>query len=97
MYGTVAKLRVKSGHLEAFKAWAEVAESRPVPGFISTTIYQMDSDPQNLILVIQFTDRAAYQANAENPEQHQFFLQMMLHLEAEPEWNDGEVIAVLPV
>ncbi|MBE2184550.1 MAG: antibiotic biosynthesis monooxygenase, partial [Anaerolineae bacterium] len=46
MYGTVAKLRVKPGQLEAFKAWAEVAESRPVPGFISTTIYQMDSDPQ---------------------------------------------------
>ena len=52
----------------------------------------MDADPRTLMLVVAFTDREAYHANAASPEQHQRYLRYRELLEAEPEWHDGEII-----
>ena len=52
----------------------------------------MDADPNELYLVAMFSSKEAYVANANSPEQHEMFTQMMAFLEAEPEWHDGAVV-----
>ncbi|MCZ7538926.1 MAG: hypothetical protein M5U29_03200 [Anaerolineae bacterium] len=52
----------------------------------------MDADPNELYLVVVAENEEIYRANANSPEQHQSFLEMMQFLVAEPEWHDGHVI-----
>lgn len=89
MYGTIARMRVKPGQVDAFMAWGRALPM--ATGEQTAMIYQMDADPNELYLVAVFTSKEAYVANADSPEQHQMFLQMMEFLAAEPEWHDGAV------
>lgn len=90
MYGTIARLHVKPGQIEAFK---QLADGEPaIPGAVSVQVYQMDSDPDELQMVVAFADRQSYVANARDPEQHQRYLQMLEVLKSDPEWQDGEII-----
>ena len=52
----------------------------------------MDTDSQDLILTVVSKDKASYVANAEDPEQNRWYQALRQHLEADPEWHDGEVI-----
>lgn len=88
MYGTVARMRVKPGALEAIQDM----EQRKPRGFIRTLVFQMDREPNEFMLVVLFESKEAYFANAEDPKQHESFMKVMEFLEAEPEWNDGEVV-----
>jgi len=45
MYGTIAKLKVKPGQVEALKSHMAAVTSRHEPGFVSVNVYQMDADP----------------------------------------------------
>ena len=92
MYGTVAKMRVKAGSEEAFKKIAAMTESVPIAGAVAVYVYQMDADSRDFYLIAMFDSKESYVANAESPEQHERFLQMMSVLESEPEWHDGTVV-----
>ena len=95
MYGTVANLRVKAGQEDELRGWMERWDRERAPrikGPVATYVYRMDNDPQNLILAVVFESKESYVANAEDPEQDKWYQQMVQHLEAEPEWHDGEVI-----
>jgi hypothetical protein len=90
MYGTIARIKVKPGMVDALRAWGD-AQDPPDNGGI-LLIFQADSDPHELWLVMAVESREAYRANAESPAQHSRFLEMMEFLVAEPEWHDGEVL-----
>ena len=90
MYGTIAKLTIKPGSLDNLRQLS-ISATRP-PGAIAEYIYQMDDDPSTLYLVVMFEDEESYRSNAESPEQHQRFEQMMQYLETEPEWHDGHIV-----
>ncbi|MFP3853751.1 MAG: putative quinol monooxygenase [Anaerolineales bacterium] len=90
MFGTVAKLKAKPGELDALLDLSEEAEHPPRA--VAEYVYQMEEDPSTLYLVVVFEDEKSYRANAESPEQHERFMKMMQHLEAEPEWHDGHII-----
>ena len=49
-----------------------------------------DRSPNELIGVAIFRDKASYIANADDPEQHAWFMKLREALEADPEWEDGE-------
>jgi heme-degrading monooxygenase HmoA len=96
MYGTVARMRVKAGHeeeLEQLNTEWEQGRSRIVPGFVASYVLRPDSQPGERILVAVFRDRDAYRANANDPEQDRWYRQLREHLEADPEWTDGEVVS----
>ena len=38
-----------------------------------------------------FEDRATYDANADDPKQHEMYVKYRALLEEEPEWHDGEI------
>lgn len=91
MYGTVARMRVKPGALE--ELWRLAAEEETqIAGMVAQYVYRMDADPGELYLAVVFTSREAYRANAESPEQHARYEQMLRLLEGPPEWHDGELV-----
>lgn len=96
MYGTVAHLRIKPGQeqqaAQLMEEWKQ-ARKPNVRGAREGYLFRSDADPQSLILVAVFEDRAAYEANAEDPEQDRWFRRFAELLEGEPEWHDGEIIA----
>ena len=95
MYGTVAHMRVKAGQEDALRDWMVRWDQERAPtinGPGSSYVYRMDSDSQDLILAVVFKDKESYVANAEDPEQDRWYQEMRQHLEADPEWHDGEVI-----
>lgn len=93
MYGTVARLRVKPGQEEALiRLTREEDEQLDVPGYVSTSIYRLDSDPSTYVMAVVFESRELYRANAESPDQHARYLQFRELLEADPEWEDGEIV-----
>ena len=92
MYGTIAKMRVKAGMEAEFLRVAQVTESVPVPGVLAVYVYQMDTDSRDYYMTVVFDSKESYVANAQSPDQHQRFLQMMTVLDGEPEWHDGTVV-----
>lgn len=92
MYGTIAKVTVKSEKLDELQSLA--ANLALAPGQIARYVYRMDTNPQEYMLVAVFESREAYQANAENPEQHERFMELRALLISDPEWHDGEIVDV---
>jgi quinol monooxygenase YgiN len=89
MYGTIAKIKGKPGALEVLK---KMEQQRQPKGAIASYIYQMDSDPNELWMVVMFESKATYLANAESPEQDTEFRQVRQFMEEDPEWHDGEIV-----
>jgi len=92
MYGTVAKMRVKPGMLDKLRELTTNEDQMSAPGLITTYVYQMDADPNALIMAVVFTDKDAYVKNANSPEQNARYEQFVALLDGPPEWNDGEIV-----
>ena len=93
MYGTVARLRVKAGKEAEFQQLGTALGRTKVPGSVALYVYRLDAAPNEFYLAVVFSDKAAYERNADSPEQEARFQQLMALLDGEPEWHDGEVIA----
>lgn len=96
MYGTVARMRVKAGMLDKLKDLMSTDDMKGIPGLVSSVVFRMDADANELYLAVAFESREAYTKNAESPEQHQRYLQMIELLDGDPEWHDGEVVYKAP-
>jgi quinol monooxygenase YgiN len=92
MYGTVAHMKIKPGMEAQFLQIANEIGMGKAPGQVAVYAYQMDRDSREFYLAAIFESREAYHANAARPEQHERFLKLMQVLDAEPEWNDGEIV-----
>ncbi len=93
MYGTVARMKVRAGMEADFERLArEMEESFQPEGWVSSTIYRMDSDPREYYLAVVFESRELYFANADDPRQHELYVRLAGTLDGEPEWHDGEVV-----
>jgi antibiotic biosynthesis monooxygenase (ABM) superfamily enzyme len=91
MYGTVARMRLKPGAEQRMMELSREEETL-IPGFLFQHVYRLDSGNNEYILVVAFDSRESYVANANSPEQHQRYLEYRELLEADPEWQDGEII-----
>jgi quinol monooxygenase YgiN len=92
MYGTVARMKAKPGTGELLtELGRQFHEDRPA-GMVGTWVYQMDADPDEYILAVAFESREAYTANAASPGQDARYRELRALLEADPEWNDGEIV-----
>lgn len=94
MYGTVARMKVIAGHEDEVRRvsdeWANARGSSH--GEVAEYLYKLDNSPNEYILVAVFTDRDSYVRNAGDPETDRWYRKLREHLEADPEWNDGEII-----
>jgi quinol monooxygenase YgiN len=94
MFGTVARMKFKPGSFEKMQESMKEFEGRQVKGFVFTTVYRSQSDPDELWLVIGFDDEPSYRANAEDPQTDQMAKQMQELMAGPPEWHDGEIVSM---
>ena len=92
MYGTVGRARMKPGMEERLQQLAQDQIPNIPAGFVFQHVYRMDSDPNELYLVVAFESREACLANANSPEQNERYRQYRELLESDPEWHDGEIV-----
>ena len=92
MYGTVARMRLKPGMEEKLKDDMAQYERIKIPGFVSTMVYRMDKDPNEIYMAVVFKDKESYTKNAGDPKQDERYRKMRALLAADPEWHDGEII-----
>jgi heme-degrading monooxygenase HmoA len=92
MYGTVARLRTKPGSEAQMRAMIAEQGEVKIPGLKGELVYRSDRDPDDYFLAVMFESKAAYEANASSPEQHQRYLRLRELLVADPEWHDGEIV-----
>ena len=98
MYGTVARLQIKSGQESAFmdylRYWSR--ERKPnVKGAVGGYIYTLDADPGIAIMAVVFQDKESYTANAQSPAQDADYQRLRALLTEDPIWEDGEIVATL--
>ena len=92
MYGTVARMRIKPGMEERLRQFGRDASEGGIPGFVVEHVYRLDAGSNEYMLVVGFESKEAYLANAKSPEQHARYQEYRALLEAEPEWQDGEIV-----
>ena len=95
MYGTMFRMKVKSGQdqkvIQLFQDWDR--ERKPkIKGVVGGLLLRPDNKPGEFVGAGVFVDKEAHLANANDPEQHQWFLKVRELLEADPEWEDGEFV-----
>ena len=94
MYGTIARFRLrKDVDKQEFKKGMDEFDSSNIPGWIADYIFQSDADSDEYFLVAVFKDKDSYQANADDPKQHERYLIFRSFLDADPEWNDGAIVS----
>ena len=96
MYGTIFRMKVKSGQsqrvIEIFEEW-NTQQKPAVKGAIGGLVMKPDGSSNELIGVAIFEDKQSYVANADRPGQQQWYAKLRDALEADPEWVDGEYVA----
>ena len=93
MYGTVAKIQIKPGKYEAFKALIdEQSQQSAGAGAVEVAVFQTDENPETLFMIAIFEDKDKYFQNADRPETDENFQKMAQYFAREPEWHDGEVV-----
>ena len=93
MYGTVARMKVKAGKLdELIRLMGGGGDDRAMGGYMGEIIYKMDSNPNEIMLCVFFKDKESYHKNANDPEMNKDYSEYRAMLDADPEWNDGEVV-----
>jgi len=92
MYGTVAKLVVKPENRDEMREVTQRQMAVPIPGYVSGHVL-MENDSDVCWLFVVFEDRASYDRNADDPAQHERYLEWRALMETDPEWHDGEIEA----
>lgn len=91
MYGTVAKFTVKPGSEDALRELTAMEDYSP-PGYLGHMVYRLDSGNNEYLLTVAFADKDSYFANANSPDQNDFYEKFRALLTADPIWMDGEII-----
>jgi len=92
MFGTIARYRVKPGHVDQFMSQMGSFEGDPPKGWLYHTVFRSSNDPNELWMSVVFENEDVYKTNADSPEMNSQYREMLEHLEGEPEWHDGDVI-----
>jgi hypothetical protein len=90
MYGTVARTRVKAENRDKLREVLEKQNAAQVPGYVAGyMLWENDSDAAWLFAI--FEDRESYDRNADDPSQHERYVEYRALMEVEPEWHDGAI------
>jgi hypothetical protein len=90
MYGTCARMVVKQENRDALRTVMSEEAPRDIEGYVGSYVLT-ENDSDNVWLLAIFEDRATYDANADDPRQHESYVKYRALLEEEPEWHDGEI------
>ena len=91
MFGTVGRAHIKPESRQKFVETMMDPEGLQVPGYRRAYIMFPENRENEVILIAAFEDADSYWKNADDPAQHERYLEYRALLEDEPEWHDGEV------
>ena len=89
MYGSIFNLTIKPGHENELLKTLNL-DDKP-DGMVAWFVMNPDDKKEWTGLAV-FENKEAYVKNANSPDQHQSFLEMMEHLAKEPSWTDGTYV-----
>jgi quinol monooxygenase YgiN len=94
MFGTIARVTVQPGKDAEFLAIGEAwsRERGAATGQVAEYVFKAEGREREYFIVGIFRDRDTYYANARDPETDRWYRRMRATLEADPEWNDGQVV-----
>ena len=92
MFGTVGRAHIKPENRERFAALMNDPKYADVPGYRHGYLMFPENRENEVIIVALFDDRESYFKNADDPAQHQRYVEYRALLEDDPEWTDGEWI-----
>jgi len=92
MYGTVARFTAKPNSEGALRELTRMEDPADTAGYAFHHVYKLDAGGDQYILVAGFKDKESYVANANSPEQNEFYEKFRALLVSDPEWMDGEII-----
>ena len=92
MFGTIARYRLKPGHVDQFMKEMGSFETNPPKGWVYHTVFQSTKDTNEVWMSVVFESEEAYRKNADSPDMAREYKDMLQHLQGEPEWHDGNVI-----
>jgi hypothetical protein len=92
MYGTVARLKIRSGMDSQLMEHMRQYDTELPAGGIASAVFKADSGDGTYWLAVVFDSEESYRANADTPEQSARYQEFRSLLETDPEWNDGEVV-----
>ena len=98
MYGTIARIRPQPGKIAELQALNDEwnRHRRPkIQGVVGDYLFRPENRLDELIMVAIFADKASYVANAQDPEQDEWYQRFRALLEDDPVWEDGEFIETL--
>ena len=90
MFGTIGHSRFKPENREALERVLQGQELDAGAGFRHGFVLYPDGKDEVYIFAV-FTDRETYYANANDPAQHERYLEYRALLEEDPTWIDGEI------
>src|SRR5438094_10381897 len=90
MFGTIGRAHIKPENRQKFVDTINAPEGLSVPGFRRAYVMFPENRENEVILVAMFEDADSYWKNADDPAQHERYLQYRALLEDDPEWSDGE-------
>ena len=76
MYGTIFNLNVKKGHKDELIIMMKENDRMP-DGMGAWFLMNPDDDGKDMVGVAIFKNKEAHLANANNPDQHDYFVEMM--------------------
>ena len=90
MYGTIFRMKVKPGQQDHVITLFKERTNQGIKGAIAAYLMIPDNMTNELIGVAIFEDRASYEANSNDPDQHEAYSELRACLLEDPEWTDGE-------
>ena len=95
MYGTVYRFQVKPGMEQELPRYLQDQETEIqrllAAGMIASYVYKLDNG--GYVGAVLWDSKERYHANANHPAQERWYRGFRELLEADPEWNDGEIVA----
>jgi hypothetical protein len=92
MYGTIARLRLKSGMESKLQELMQELDLLDIDGYVDTIIFRMDADQNEYFMGVIFEDKDSYVTNADSTAQDARYNELLELLETEPEWHDGQIV-----
>lgn len=94
MYGTIGRLKLRPGAEPALRHWLDDADNMTdVPGALALWTVTPDAEHDVVYLAAVFDSKRSYWANAESPEQDEFYGRLRQSLAGDPDWYDGAIVA----
>jgi hypothetical protein len=92
MYGTVGRAHVRPENRDRLVEAITKPEYAQVAGYRRGYVMFPENRENEVLIVAVFEDRDSYERNADDPAQHDRYLEYRALLEDEPQWSDGEWI-----